>query len=104
MWIAGVIALGIGFYIATNMAPLITQSAADAGFAMPENASQITSIADGFLWPPFLFARFGSLFGGFGVIVIAVVLAVAWYFYLHHQRAWNVLAGAPKEEVGAAAD
>jgi PTS system galactitol-specific IIC component len=96
MVIAGTLELLAGFYIATGMAPLFTSAATEAGFAMPENALQITSIGDGFLWPAWAFSSLGRL-GVVGVAIAAVALVVAWFFYLKNQKAWEVAAGAPQE-------
>jgi PTS system galactitol-specific IIC component len=97
MWVAGLFELMLGFYLATNMANLFTGAAGDAGFAIPEGASLITSIGDGFLWPPFVFARLAG-FNGALVLLTAVVLAVVWFFYLKNSAAWERIAGAPAEE------
>jgi len=43
----GVVVLAVGFLIATNLAPLFTQAAIDAQFAMPTGASMVSSIVDG---------------------------------------------------------
>ncbi|KPL76545.1 DNA mismatch repair protein MutT [Ornatilinea apprima] len=96
MVIAGTLELLAGFYIATGMAPLFTSAATEAGFAMPENALQITSIGDGFLWPAWLFTTLGKL-GVIGVAIAAVLIVVAWFFYMKNQKAWEVMAGAPQE-------
>jgi len=108
MWIAGVIELGLGFYLATNMAELFTGAATDAGFAKPEGATLISSIGDGFLWPPFVFARSVGFIGVAGLLLLLVILAVAWFFYLKNPNAWEELAGAPPREetegVAAVAD
>jgi PTS system galactitol-specific IIC component len=45
--IVGVIVLSFGLLIATNLAPLFTQAAIDAHFAMPTGASMVSSIVDG---------------------------------------------------------
>lgn len=97
MIIAGILELGLGFYIATSMAPIFTGAAQGAGFQMPEKALQITSIADGFLWPYWIFGMFSNWLGVFGLVVIAALLAVAWFFYMKNATAWEVAAGAPKE-------
>jgi PTS system galactitol-specific IIC component len=97
MWIAGMLELLIGFYIATNMAPLFTGAAADAGFEVPEGAAQITNIADGFLWPPYVFARLSG-WSPFLLILILAVLIIAWYFYLKNTDAWEEAVGAPPRE------
>jgi PTS system galactitol-specific IIC component len=45
--IIGFITISVGLLIATNMAPLHTQLAIDAQFAIPEGATMIASICDG---------------------------------------------------------
>ncbi len=99
MIVAGIIELGLGFYIATGMAPIFTQAAVDAGFEMPEGAVEITSIGDGFLWPGWLFTNLTDWLGGaIGLLVIAVLLVVVWFFFSKNRTAWEKLAGAPAEE------
>jgi PTS system galactitol-specific IIC component len=97
MIIAGTLELLVGFYLATWMAPLFTSSAVASGFAMPENAILITSIGDGFLWPPALFAQLVQYAGAFGLVILAAMLGVAMFFYLKNSKAWEVAAGAPEE-------
>ncbi len=97
MIIAGTLTLAVGFYIATGMADLFTSAAVASGFKMPEGAVRITSIADGFLWPPFLFVTAVQLFGVIGLVVLLVLLAVAFFLYLRNSKAWEVAAGAPAE-------
>jgi PTS system galactitol-specific IIC component len=97
MIVAGILELGAGFYIATAMADFFTGAAQNAGFAMPEGASLITSIGDGFLWPQFVFTKLVQLLGVFGIVVAAALLAVAWFMYLKNPVAWEVAAGAPVE-------
>lgn len=43
----GVVVIGAGLLIATNVAPLHTQAAIDAAFKFPEGVSQISSLCDG---------------------------------------------------------
>lgn len=95
MIIGGTIELAIGFYIATSLAPLFTSAAVEAGFTMPEGASQIISIGDGFMWTPFLFTKSAEFLGIFGLIILAALLAVAWFMYSKNRTAWEVAAGAP---------
>jgi len=98
MVIAGTLELGVGFYIATGLADFFTATAKAANFAMPENAVKITSIADGFLWPGLMFTKLTEMLGGVvGLLIIVVLLAVAWFFYLKNQHAWEVAAGAPEK-------
>lgn len=97
--IAGTVTLGIGFYIATAMSGLFTETAVAANFQIPENATRITSIADGFLWPPALFVGLVELLGGFfGLLAVLALLALAMFFYMRNRTAWEVAAGAPKVE------
>ncbi|MDT7947727.1 MAG: PTS galactitol transporter subunit IIC [Thermoflexus hugenholtzii] len=97
MIIAGTITLAIGFYIATGMADLFTAAAVASGFKMPEGAVRITSIADGFLWPPFVFVTAVRLAGVVGLLILLVLLAVALFLYQRNARAWEIAAGAPAE-------
>lgn len=95
--IAGTVALGFGFYIATAMSGIFTTAAVDSGFAVPENAVQITSIADGFMWPPALFVGLVKYLGGpIGLLIALALLAVAMFFYMRNRTAWEIAAGAPK--------
>ncbi len=99
MIVAGTLELLVGFYLATSMAPFFTQAAVDAGFALPENAVQITSIADGFLWPGWLFTNLTKLLGGaVGCLILLALLVVVFFFFNRNREKWEVLAGAPKPE------
>jgi hypothetical protein len=70
------------------MSPLFTAAAKDAGFAMPENALSITSIGDGFLWPPALFAQLVNFAGFFGLLILAALIGTAMYFYSEEYACW----------------
>jgi PTS system galactitol-specific IIC component len=96
MIIAGTLELAVGFYIASGMAGIFTQAAQGAGFEMPANATNITSIGDGFLWPQWFFTRMAEYAGVIGLGVVALVLGVVWFFYMRNQNAWEVAAGAPQ--------
>ena len=68
-----------GLLIATNLAPLHTQMAIDANFAMPEGASLISSICDGANPLSWLFARKGA-FEIVGLVIMgAISLGLALY-------------------------
>lgn len=97
MIVAGILELTAGFYFATAMAPFFTGAAQNAGFAMPEGASLITAIGDGFLWPQFVFTKLVQALGVVGIVVAAALLVVAWFMYLKNPVAWEVAAGAPAE-------
>ncbi|MEJ5203203.1 MAG: PTS transporter subunit IIC [Anaerolineales bacterium] len=101
MVVAGIITLSLGFYIATAMAPLFTQAAVAAGFALPEGAVQITSIADGFLWTPYVFVQLTGLLGVIGIVLILALVGAAIFLFNRNQRAWEIAAGAPAESVSA---
>ena len=99
MIVAGTLELAVGFYIATSMSTIFTQTAVNAGFTMPEGAVEITSIGDGFLWPVWLFTSMTRWFGGaIGLLILAVLIGVLFFFYLRNPQGWERLAGAPVEE------
>ena len=101
MIIAGTLELIVGFYIATSMSDIFTTAAQNSGFKMPANAVKITSIGDGFLWPQWFFTRMAEYMGVIGLLIVAVVLGVVWFFYMKNQHAWEVAAGAPEVEAAA---
>lgn len=100
MVIIGTIASIMGLYMGTWMAPIITQAAPAAGFAIPEGASLISAVGDGWdiwtwimLWP-------STISTTAGWIAVAVVLALTVFGVLAYKRntkKWDVLAGAPAE-------
>ncbi len=98
MVIAGIIELGLGFYIATSMAQTFTAAAVEAKFTMPEGAVNITSVADGFLWTPYVFQLAGRYASWLGIGFLAVVVLVVMFLYKRNPKKWDVLAGAPEEE------
>ena len=70
-------------------------------FEIPENAVLITSIADGFIWTPWLFMALGRALGYIGLGIIFVVLAAGFFFYLSAPEAWERAAGGHYEEPAA---
>ncbi len=97
MVFVGTFLLIIGFYVANALAPVITEVAGGAGFAIPENATMISSIADGFVWSPLAFMFLGDVLGWIGILLFAVVVGLLFFFYKKNAAAWDVLAGAKKE-------
>lgn len=93
MVIIGTVTLAIGFYVATALAPLFTSAAVAAGFALPPNAVQITSIVDGFLWTSYATVELVRYLGIFGIVVIAVVTLGAMFLFQRHRLAWERSAG-----------
>ncbi len=97
MVFVGTFLMIFGFYFANAMAPVITEVAGGAGFAIPENAAMISSIADGFAWTPLAFMLLGKYTGWIGVGLFAVLTAALFYFYKKNEAAWDKLAGASGE-------
>jgi PTS system galactitol-specific IIC component len=98
MVIIGTVLVIVGFYVANALAPTITQVAGEAGFAIPENAVMISSIADGFVWSPLLFMWAGQYLGWIGIGLWAVVTGVLFFLYKQNEEAWDVFAGAAPSE------
>ncbi len=97
MVIIGTFTLIIGFYVGNALAPLMTQAAAAAGFAMPEGAALIISIADGFIWLPLFFVFLAQNLGWAGMGLLLVLLAALLFFYSKNAKKWEVMAGGPTE-------
>jgi PTS system galactitol-specific IIC component len=76
--IIGFFTLLVGLWIATDLAPYITEAAVRANFPIPEGATQISSICDGanpLTWAIFRLHGLGII--GIGVVaVISVALAI----------------------------
>ncbi len=96
--IIGTVALIVGFYVAMALAPQITEAARAAQFTIPENAAQIVSIADGFVWLPLVFLFLAQNLGYIGLLIILAGLAAAMYFYLRKSKQWEYAAGGPSPE------
>ena len=98
MVVVGTITLALGFYVANALAPLFTSAAVSSGFQMPENAVQITSVVDGFLWIPYVVIEAIQWLGGIGgVVLLAIVIAVVFVLYRRNAAAWERAAGADDE-------
>jgi PTS system galactitol-specific IIC component len=97
MVIIGTVTLAIGFYVATALAPLFTTAAVGAGFKLPENAAQITSIVDGFLWVPYVMVELVQNLAVVGLVVAAALVAIAYWFYRRSTTRWELMAGAEEE-------
>jgi PTS system galactitol-specific IIC component len=98
MVIIGTVTLAIGFYVATALAPLFTQAAVGAGFKLPENAAQITSIVDGFLWVPYVIVELVQNLAIVGLVIAAVLVAIGFWFFRRSGKAWEQAAGAEVAE------
>lgn len=76
--LTGIVVLAIGFYIATDLSPLITSAAANVGFDMG-GAAAISSICDGANPLTWIITRSAGVLGPLGLgicAVVAVALAI----------------------------
>jgi PTS system galactitol-specific IIC component len=98
MVVVGTITLAVGFYVANALAPLFTSAAVSSGFQLPENAVQITSVVDGFLWIPYVVIEAIQGLGSIvGLALLAIVIAVAFVLYRRNTAGWERAAGAEDE-------
>jgi len=97
MVIVGTVTLILGFYVANALAPLFTSAAIASGFAMPENAVQITSVVDGFLWISYVVVKLVESLGIAGLALLLVVIGAAFWAFRRNTAAWERAAGADEE-------
>ena len=98
MVVVGTVTLALGFYVANALAPLFSSAAISSGFKMPENAVQITSVVDGFLWVPYVIIEAIQGLGIAGLGLLAVVIAAVFVLYRRNTLAWERAAGAEDEQ------
>ncbi|WP_349366438.1 MAG: PTS transporter subunit IIC [Nitratireductor rhodophyticola] len=101
MVIVGTVTLAVGFYVANALAPLFTSAAVDSGFEMPENAVQITSVVDGFLWISYVVIAAIRNLGAAGLGVLAAIIAACFWLYRRNTLAWERAAGAEDDDTTA---
>lgn len=101
MVVIGTVTLVLGFYVATALAPLFTAAATGAGFALPKNAAQITSIVDGFLWISWVVVELVQGLGAVGLVLLLIAVVGASYAYARNRSRWDRLAST---ETTAAAE
>lgn len=94
MVIVGTVTLAAGFYVANALAPLFTSAAVASGFELPENAVQITSVVDGFLWISYAVIAAIRGFGAAGLALLAAIIAACFWLYRRNTAAWERAAGA----------
>ena len=77
--IVGIVVLAVGFYIATDLSPLITTAAANVSFDM-NGAAAISSICDGANPLSWLIVRLGTLgvFAGMIILAVGAVALAIW--------------------------
>jgi PTS system galactitol-specific IIC component len=98
MIVVGVVTLGVGFYIANVLAPLFTSTAHTAGFAIPEHASLITSIVDGFLWVAFVVVEIVRPLGLVGLLIVLLLTIASFWLYRRYHGVWERAAGASSSD------
>ena len=98
MVVVGTVTLAAGFYVANALAPLFTNAATASGFAMPENAVQITSVVDGFLWISYVVIAAIQNLAVVGLVLLAAVIALCFWLYRRNTEAWERAAGAGEPE------
>lgn len=94
--ITGIIVLIVGFYIATDLSPLITTAAANVQFDMA-GATAISSICDGANPLTWVITRLNGIFGWIGCGVVAVVAAAMAFW--NRRRIIKEAAGMHAAEV-----
>lgn len=100
--ITGVFTIALGLIVGTTMIPQFTSAAADANFAFPAGATNLSSICDGSNPLTWLLLKLTTVFNNpvanyIGLAVGFVVLAVIIVLYKRNSKAWEKLAGAPEE-------
>ena len=77
--LTGIVVLAVGFYIATDLSPLITCAAANVGFDMG-GAAAISSICDGANPLTWIITRSADVLGplGLGICAVAAVALAIW--------------------------
>jgi PTS system galactitol-specific IIC component len=106
MLIIGTLAAVMGLYMGTWMAPYITEAAPQAGFAIPEGASLISAVGDGWdiwVWIMLLPATLGPALGWIAAAVVLALVVVGALYYRRNEERMDTLAGAPIEVEAAPA-
>lgn len=87
--LAGSIAIGVGLLIATYVSPFFTEAAVNAGFTLPDGATQISSLVDGAVPTTAIFV-WASKIGYVGLaIVAAIALGTAFFMRRKDKMASN---------------
>ena len=94
--IVSTVVIGAGLVMATSLSGLHTAAALDAGFALPEGATQISSICDGTNPLSWAIVNAGKL-GWIGFAIATAVFVAIFVLYKRNEKAWQVAAGGPAE-------
>lgn len=76
-FLIGIVVMGLGLYIGTNLAPLFTSAAQAAHFPIPDGAALISSIDYGSNPIPWLLVQITNLGPVFIIVVIALTVLLA---------------------------
>ena len=101
MTILGTLAAIAGLYLASWMAPLQTMAAPIAGVAIPEGATLITNMGDGWTTSASYLsfpASFSSIAQWIWLVVWVVVIFILVKLFNKNKKSWSKLAGATYEE------
>lgn len=94
MVVIGTVTLILGFYVGMALSPLMTATAQASGFAIPPEASAITSVVDGFLYIPYLVIEAAEGLGLLGLGLVLLAILALLFAYRAAPRAFEKLAGA----------
>ena len=94
MVVIGTVTLILGFYVGMALSPLMTATAQASGFAIPPEASAITSVVDGFLYIPYLVIEAAEGLGLLGLGLVFLAILALLFAYRAAPRAFEKLAGA----------
>lgn len=94
MIVIGTVTLTIGFYVGMALSPLMTSAAQTAGFQMPPNTTQITSVVDGFLYIPYLVITSIGALGALGVGLVLLGVLACLFGFRAAPSVWERAAGA----------
>jgi galactitol PTS system EIIC component len=100
--VIGTVTLVVGFYVGMALSPLMTTTAASSGFAIPANATGITSVVDGFLYIPWVVIRLTQGLGLVGLLLVLAGVAALLLAWRRAPRAMERLAGADEPAPQAA--
>lgn len=107
MIILGTLAAIAGLYLASWMAPFQTQAAPLAGVAIPEGATLITNMGDGWVLSVLVLLLPATLGGATAewiwLAIMAVLIGIGFVVFNRNQKSWSALAGA-REDAEVSAD
>ncbi|NBJ68142.1 MULTISPECIES: PTS transporter subunit IIC [Clostridia] len=95
--IGGSFYIGVGLYIATWVAPLVTSTAASASFDMGNNSS-ISALVDGAVWTTFIFVWLPKMFNWYSIGLIGI-LVLGIMIYMNKVKPKKAMMKSEEEAV-----